>query len=231
MAGKPQPDGWERKRELRVQAQKDDEAGPGSRQRSMSVFRAFIAIDLPQDILTRLDQVSELLRQAKAGMPVRWVPSTNIHLTLKFLGDVSDSNYPMLTEILVAEASTCRPFVLSVGGLGAFPNLRRPRVIWVGVEAPNETMILQRGIDAETARLGYQSEKHRFSPHLTLGRVARNATARDVKDISNVLQAAEVGFLGVARVEEIHLYRSDLKPGGAVYTRLFTAQFNGEPPA
>lgn len=193
----------------------------------MSVFRAFIAIDLPQEILDRMEQVVELLQESRKDLPVRWVPTENIHLTLKFLGDVSDSNYEMLTRILVVEAANNQPFPLSVGDLGAYPNMRRPRVIWVGVEAPTEMMVLQRAIDTETARLGYPSEKRKFSPHLTLGRVDRNASTREVKDIGQVLKKNEVGFLGAARVEEIHLYRSDLQPGGAVYTRLFTARLRG----
>jgi 2'-5' RNA ligase len=190
----------------------------------MAVFRAFIPIELPEDMQDRLDQVISHLKENLPEVHVRWVPAKNIHLTLKFLGDVSDANYEILTKILMAEAATHRSFEFSIGGLGAYPNNRRPRVIWVGVQAPNEMLMLQRGIDAETARLGYASEKREFSPHLTLGRVSRNASARDIRSISQLLDKSEVGFLGVARVDEICLYRSELKPGGAVYTRLFTAQ-------
>jgi 2'-5' RNA ligase len=190
----------------------------------MTVFRAFIPIELPEEMQTRLKQVISHLKENLPELQVRWVPAQNIHLTLKFLGDVSDANYEILTKILAAEAATHKSFVFSIGGLGAYPNNRRPRVIWVGVEAPNDMLMLQRGIDAETARLGYASEKRKFTPHLTLGRVSRNASARDIRTISQVLEKSEVGFLGVARVEEICLYRSELKPGGAVYTRLFTAK-------
>jgi len=190
----------------------------------MSVFRAFIPIELPEEMQTRVEQVIAHLKDNLPDIQVRWVPPKNIHLTLKFLGDVSDANYEILTKILAAEAATHKSFVFSIGGLGAYPNNRRPRVIWVGVEAPNEMLMLQRGIDAETARLGYASEKRKFTPHLTLGRVSRNAGARDIRTISQVLEKSEVGFLGVARVEEICLYRSELKPGGAVYTRLFNAR-------
>ena len=190
----------------------------------MSVFRAFIPIELPEEMQTRLEQVIEHLNENLPEVQVRWVPAKNIHLTLKFLGDVSDANYEILTKILAAEVASHKSFVFSIGGLGAYPNKRRPRVIWVGVEAPNELLMLQRGIDAETARLGYASEKRKFTPHLTLGRVSRNASARDIRTISQLLEKSEVGFLGVARVEEICLYRSELKPGGAVYSRLFTAK-------
>jgi 2'-5' RNA ligase len=98
-------------------------------------------------------------------------------------------------------------------------------VIWVGVEAPQELDFLQRGIDLATARVGYSPDRRAFSPHLTLGRVSRNATPRDVSRIGEVLSKEKVGFLGVARVSAVHLYRSDLQPGGAVYTKLFSASF------
>jgi 2'-5' RNA ligase len=113
-------------------------------------------------------------------------------------------------------------FQISVGGIGAYPKIRRPRVIWIGVEAPSELIHLQRSIEAQTARLGYAKDRRSFSPHLTLGRVSRNATPREVRQIGNVLAETKIGFLGVTPVKEVHLYRSDLKPGGAVYTRLFT---------
>ncbi len=193
----------------------------------MSVFRAFIPVELPDDIRNRLGQVAKHLKEQLEEIPIRWVPPDNIHLTLKFLGEVSDSNFEMLTKIIAAETAGHRPFEMSIGGVGAYPNTRRPRVIWVGVEAPPEMFSLQRGIDGETARLGYASEKRKFSPHLTLGRVGRNASSRAVREISQILSKSEVGFLGVARVEQVHLYRSELKPGGAIYTRLFSAQLTG----
>ena len=189
----------------------------------MTVFRAFIPIELPDDIRASLAQVIDHLNSNLEGSPIRWVPADNIHLTLKFLGDMSDTNYEVMTEILTATASAHKAFEFSVGGVGAFPNIRRPRVVWVGVEAPGEMFQLQRSIDMETARLGYASEKRKFSPHLTLGRVARGASGGDIRAISKLLQESKIGFLGVARVDKIHLYRSDLKPGGAVYSRLFSA--------
>ena len=192
----------------------------------MSVIRAFIAIDLPVDVQECLDQVSSQMQDQLVGIPVRWVPAQNIHLTLKFLGDVSLNNLDVLTEILQAEALSQRPLEIGIGQMGAFPKIRRPRVIWIGVEAPQELIALQRGIDLQTARVGYAPDKREFSPHLTLGRVSRNATPKEVSRIGDVLSEQKIGFLGVARVRAVHLFRSDLQPGGAVYSKLFTAQFN-----
>jgi 2'-5' RNA ligase len=189
----------------------------------MSVIRAFIAIDLPSEVLQCLEDVSQQLKQKLVEIPVRWVPVANIHLTLKFLGDVSDSNIEMLTDILQSTGSGVKQFELSVGGLGAYPKPHRPRVIWVGVEAPPELMNAQRSVESEMARLGYAREKRPFKPHLTIGRVSRHSTNQEVRKIAGVLKSHTIGYLGSARVTAFHLYRSDLKPSGAVYTRIFSA--------
>jgi 2'-5' RNA ligase len=152
------------------------------------------------------------------------VPVDNIHLTLKFLGDVSLSNVEMLKKILQGEVSGHHSFDISVGGLGAFPSQRRPRVVWVGVEAPTELTVIQEGVEVAMARLGYAREERPFSPHLTLGRVSRNATVRDERQIGEVIEATKLGFLGVARIHAVHLYKSDLHQDGAVYSRLFTVK-------
>jgi len=189
----------------------------------MSVIRAFVAIDLSLDIQHRLEDVLQNYKSQLVNIPIRWVAATNIHLTLKFLGDVSLSNLNILTDMLQTEISTHHQFDISVGGSGAFPNIRQPRVIWVGVEAPPELTAIQNGIETTTARLGYAREDRAFSPHLTLGRVSRNATSQDVKAISKALEAIRVGFLGANCVEKVYLYRSDLQPTGAVYTQIFSS--------
>jgi len=191
----------------------------------VSVIRAFIAVDLPQDVQECLEQISTQLKEEIGDIPIRWVPSENIHLTLKFLGDVSLSNLDVLKELLKAEAAVQKPMVISVGRVGAFPKIRSPRVIWVGVEAPEELTALHRGIDTQTTKIGYTPDKRSFSPHLTLGRVPRNASHHDVRKIGDVLKSNKIGFLGVARIRAVHLYRSDLQPSGAVYTKIFTAAF------
>ena len=189
----------------------------------MSVIRAFIAIDLSEEIYRRLDEVAQNLQERLSGVPIRWVPVRNVHVTLKFLGDVSIKNLEVLKKLLETEAHGHVPFEISVGDLGAFPSERRPRVLWIGVEAPQELTALQRGIEAETARLGYAPEDRPFSPHLTLGRVGRNANSQDLHRVGEVLKTYKVGFLGATRIQAVHLYRSDLQPGGAVYTQLYTA--------
>ena len=194
----------------------------------MSVIRAFIALDIPGEIQECLTTVSNQLKEEIGEVPIRWVDTENIHLTLKFLGDVSLNNLEVLQESIRAEAYACKPLVFSVGRVGAFPKIRNPRVIWVGVEAPAEMLDLQRGIDVQMTRIGYAPDRRPFSPHLTLGRVSRNAKAAEIRKIGEVLSNSKIGFLGVGRVNAVHLYRSDLKPDGAVYTKLYSARFEGE---
>jgi 2'-5' RNA ligase len=147
----------------------------------------------------------------------------NMHLTLKFLGDVSPANVEMLSQMLYAEADLFRCFDLRLSGLSSFPNLKRPRVIYIGIQAPGTLEALQRGIDSASRRLGYESEERGFSPHLTIGRVKQTVTATEQQAIRRALEGTRIDLLGTARVDSVHLYKSDLQPTGSVYTRLYSA--------
>lgn len=190
----------------------------------MSVIRAFIAVNITREIGELLDNILRDLQRELSGVPVRWVPVKNIHITLKFLGDVSISNLDVLKKIIAAEAASHPSFEISAGELGAFPSMKRPRVVWVHVGAPHELDALQRAIDNETDRLGYPKEDRPFSPHLTIGRVSRNATSEDQRRLGAFLMNYKSGVVGPARVQEVFLYKSDLQPSGAVYTPLFSAK-------
>jgi len=189
----------------------------------MSVIRVFIAVRLSPEIQLKLGSISAQLKKQIKGSIVRWVPVNNIHITLKFLGDVSIANLELLKKIIQSEAFHYENFKLSVGELGVFPSQNRPRVIWVGVRAPEELAFLQKGIETETERLGYKVEERPFSPHLTLGRVNRTATSEDVRGLGEILGSVNVGYLGEMAVDQVHIYKSDLQPGGSVYTCLFSA--------
>jgi 2'-5' RNA ligase len=149
----------------------------------------------------------------------------NMHLTLKFLGDVSPANLEMLSQMLRAEAGLFHGFDLRLGGLGSFPNVKRPRVIYVGIQAPATLEALQRGIEAASSRLGYESEERSFSPHLTVGRVkqASRVPPTEQQTIRRALEETRIDSLGTARVDSVHLYKSDLNSTGSVYTRLYSA--------
>jgi 2'-5' RNA ligase len=129
----------------------------------------------------------------------------------------------MLTQMISAEAGLFECFDLHLQGLGSFPNLKRPRVIYIGIQAPAVLEALHRGVESASRRLGYESEERSFSPHLTIGRVKQNITATEQQTIRRALEDAKVDSLGTARVDSVQLYKSDLQPTGSVYTRLFSA--------
>ena len=194
----------------------------------MKLLRAFIAVEIPPEIRKAIESERAPLREALNKSLVRWVPTGNMHLTLKFLGDVSPANVEMLSQMLSLEAGQHPAFEIQFGGLGVFPSPRRPRVIWIGIQAPAELEALQRGIEAATAKLGYPVEKRPFSPHLTIGRIKQQAGATGMQEIQTALDETKVGPLGIAPVTAVHLIKSDLKPTGAVYTRLHSAPLGTE---
>jgi 2'-5' RNA ligase len=191
----------------------------------MGLLRAFIAVEIPHEIQQAIyDKAISVLNKMTNSL-IRWVPPENMHLTLKFLGDVSPSNVDMLTQILRTEADSSHCFDIRVGGIGSFPSLRRPRVIYIGIQAPAVLETLQHGVESASRRLGYESDERAFSPHLTIGRVKQDASASDQQKIRLALENIHIDSLGTARVDSVHLFKSDLKPSGSVYTKLFSAPF------
>jgi RNA 2',3'-cyclic 3'-phosphodiesterase len=191
--------------------------------KTMSLLRTFIAVDIPPSIQTDIQQKTGALCRAIDSSLVRWVSPRNLHLTLKFLGDVSPANVNLLTQMLRAEADSCPAFDIHLNGLGSFPSPKRPRIIYIGIQAPAELEALARGIESACARLGYESEARGFSPHLTIGRVRQNVSSSEQQKIRMALEETKIDSLGTARVDSVHLYKSDLKPSGPVYTRLYSA--------
>ncbi|HLF73561.1 MAG TPA: RNA 2',3'-cyclic phosphodiesterase, partial [Anaerolineales bacterium] len=153
----------------------------------MSLLRTFIAVEIPHELQRTIHNETDHLRNT-IGPLVRWVPPGNMHLTLKFLGNISPANVDILTQIIRAEADSCQPFVMQVAGLGCFPSPKRPRVIYIGLQAPAELEALQHGIESATTRLGYGSEERAFSPHLTIGRVRQNVSGSDQQKIRRALE-------------------------------------------
>lgn len=188
----------------------------------MNLLRTFIALEIPNEIQQTVHKETAHLRST-TGPIVRWVPPGNMHLTLKFLGNISPANLDILTQMIRAEADSCQSFAMQVGGLGSFPSPKRPRVIYIGLRAPVELTALQHAIEGATTRLGYEPDSRDFSPHLTIGRVRQNIPASDQHKIRRALEEAQIDSLGTARVDSVHLYNSDLKPTGSVYTRVFSA--------
>ncbi|MCI0552970.1 MAG: RNA 2',3'-cyclic phosphodiesterase [Anaerolineae bacterium] len=194
----------------------------------MSLLRAFIALEIPAKVQKDIYHATSNLRSG-IGSLIRWVPAENMHLTLKFLGDISPANVEFLTQMIRAEADSHPCFDIHLTGLGSFPSPKRPRVIYIGIQAPAELETLQHAVESAAHRLGYASDANggrSFSPHLTIGRVkhALRISAADQQKIRRALEETKIDSLGTARVDAVHLYKSELKPTGSVYTRLYSAQ-------
>lgn len=187
--------------------------------RIMPDIRAFIAIELPQEVQTRLAEVQQQIIDRKVRC-VRWVSSGNIHLTLQFLGDTSAEKLEVLGRELYPVIAAQEPFTFQVQGLSAFPNVRRPRVIWVGLQAPFNLTTLQNLIERTVQKAGLPVEDRGFSPHLTLGRVKRDVTPDAIHELTDALNEIKTGVLGTGIAKSVTLFRSDLRPEGPIYTPL-----------
>ncbi len=185
-------------------------------------LRAFIAIETPRPMQEAIGRQTAALRQRLPAPLVRWVPPENIHLTLKFLGETSITTLEQLVTLLRTAAEEHSPFELSAAGLGVFPNRAQPRVIWIGLTAPAALLALQRDIEGICARLGYSPEDRPFSPHLTIGRVNPRLNTEEKQRLRQALEERQIGELGTIQVNAFHVFKSDLQPEGAVYTRLYT---------
>ncbi|MBK7454768.1 MAG: RNA 2',3'-cyclic phosphodiesterase [Anaerolineales bacterium] len=189
----------------------------------MGLLRAFIAIEFPPHLRNAIEKETAGLRRALGEDIIRWIPAQNMHLTLKFIGDIAGSHVEFLKQLLMREAALHMQFDLQLGGLGAYPNSRKPRVLWIGVHAPADLAILQKKLESGVTRLGYEQADQPFSPHLTIGRVRQNINPLDLPKIRAAMDNIQLGNIGIARIDSIHLIKSDLQPSGSIYTRLFSA--------
>lgn len=195
----------------------------------METVRAFIAIPLPHSLLDKLTDLQQQLERQVPPRSARWVRAESIHLTLKFLGDTLTEKLPEIKRALTDVAHHAPACTFTVEGLGCFPNPRRPRIVWVGVQEPTGRLEALQDAVAETmTHFGYSREKRAFTPHLTLGRVNRRASRSDAARVGEVVTGATVGLLAEVAAGRLALIRSLLKPSGAEYTTLEEFPLRGE---
>ena len=199
-------------------------------------MRLFIAISLNSQLQQEL---TELQDKFKHLSNVRWVKSQNIHLTLNFLGEVNEGKIPLIKEAMQRAVPGTSPFLISFGGLGVFPNLKAPRVIWLGLKPEEEVVFLQQRLEKELSRIGFIAEKRKFHPHLTLGRVKRGFTPlekftkqsrsnlRNIKEqrkgsltgfIKKIQELEQISLSSKLKVDKIELIESRLTPQGPIYS-------------
>ncbi len=192
------------------------------------MIRTFVAIELNPLVRKALAQVQEDLRsrlQKATGPEVRiqWVKPESVHLTLKFLGDIPEERVPEIETALARVAGARARCTVDVGGLGAFPDTRAPRVLWVGLSGQVEGVTqLAAAVERALVALGCAPEPKPFNPHLTLARIKERS-----RDIGRALAAGrlleQVTPVGTVTVNAVALMKSELKPSGAVYTKLCEA--------
>lgn len=187
-----------------------------------TAVRCFVAVEIPAPIQELLKPVQTDL-QSHIRKGTSWTKPGNFHFTLKFLGDVRPEKIDVVSEVIQRVADTHSPFSIEFGGIGAFPNLARPRVIWVGItEGASVVSQLAKTMNLELAHLGFPTD-NRFHPHLTL---ARLRTAMNLEPLKNVLRKYNTINDAAMSVNEITLIQSQLHPSGAVYTPLRLCQFS-----
>ena len=186
-------------------------------------LRAFIAVSVPAMVRTFIASVEDRLERFE--MNVRWVRPGNVHLTLNFLGEIDAGLVPAVSEQMERVALGTAPFSLSVKGAGVFPDLRRARVLWVGLDGDLGPLAqLKTRLDTSLSSIGFQAERRPFRPHLTIGRPRRRLPAEIAgRALADIGGNASDTF----PVDGIELVQSTLKPTGAVYSLLHTAQFKG----
>lgn len=180
----------------------------------MSLVRCFVAADLPEEVRAQLGDLGQRLRAR--GLNLRWVAPSSMHLTLKFLGEVSPEMFSAVSRGLDEGFDVPCPIRLALSGVGAFPSARRARVVWAGMEGDVAALArVALTLDARAERAGIPREARPFSPHLTLGRARAPSGALDVQKILE----REAAFRGSAfEVRSLVLYESQLRPGGPIYT-------------
>ncbi|MBI2861777.1 MAG: RNA 2',3'-cyclic phosphodiesterase [Chloroflexi bacterium] len=187
------------------------------------LIRCFVALELPEPTRQALADVQSWLRSQASGLAIRWADTSGIHLTLKFLGNVLADQIGPIQEAVEQASSGCGPLTLHLSGLGTFPNVNRPRVVWIGLAGDlAQLSALQSQVEDRLVPLGFQRE-HDFVPHLTLGRVREGARGQDWETLKRALERDEAVPPAPFEIAAVSLMRSVLTPSGPRYSRLYEA--------
>jgi 2'-5' RNA ligase len=182
-------------------------------------LRTFIAVEISAAVRAKAEELIGLLRATQAD--VKWVEPHNLHLTLQFLGDVPENQIAEVCKAVERGAAEVAPFTLEIRGAGAFPNLGKPRTIWLGTKDGSEQIAdLHDHVALALADLGFQDEDRRFQSHLTLGRVK---STKNVSLLGPLLRQHAEFSAGVFPVDQAIVFSSRLERGGPIYEKLASA--------
>lgn len=192
----------------------------------MKDIRLFIALNISPFLLKRIRHTLEELKAYLPHKGLRWVPIDNMHLTLKFLGDVPASKIHEIQLALRKTAEQSKPCNIEISKLGAYPDILKPRVIWIGVSSDHHLINLYANLEKNLTSIGYEPERRGFSPHITLARISKKAATIEIAQISPALSKLDIAPLGTCSINAIHLYKSELNRTGAIYSELFSTPIN-----
>lgn len=180
-------------------------------------MRAFLAVDPPEEIFNEIIKIQERLKKTIGG-DIRWVRPEGIHLTLKFFGYVYQSDVANISLVVKNNVANMKALMLNVRNLGAFPSLNRPRVLWLGLDGDTDALIsLQVEIDTGFQEYGFKKEERPFRPHLTLARIKE---PRGLDGLAEAVKKNEDYNAGSFTISGLTLFKSELRPTGAIYTKL-----------
>ena len=192
----------------------------------MEQIRSFIAIELPDELKLGLARLQDKLKSGRQPW-MKWVDPYAIHLTLKFLGNIGVDSIDAITKAMETAVQEIPPFHLEVKDLGAFPNLRRVQVVWVGVGGEVDKLVqLQQRIESNLAPLGFTAEARSFTPHLTLARLRNQASLDERQRLGQLISSTKFETAYSIEVEAINLMRSQLTREGAIYNRISSVKLN-----
>jgi 2'-5' RNA ligase len=178
-------------------------------------WRTFCAIDLPQEVRAQLQNHAGQLREAFPTASASWSRPENVHLTLKFFGNVPTEKLTLISGAATRIAGGLSPFAIRIGGTGVFPRRSRPQVLWVGIEDSSGRLSdLQQRLEQEFEREGFPKEDRGYRPHLTIARLRR---PEDARPLAEAHIQTKFDFIEI-RVNEFALFRSQLSPKGSIYT-------------
>ena len=192
----------------------------------MEKLRTFIAVDLSAEIIDEIDSIITYFKTQVPEGALKWVETDNLHLTIKFLGDISKAQLADVKVMIAAELRYFSSFVISVQELGMYPNKNHPRVIWLGIKGGQPLINMHQKLDQALIEAQIPKEGRPFSPHLTIARVRRRTDPDIAKVIGRTLSNFRVDFLGEFPIEQVHLYQSELTRQGPIYTRLLSVPLN-----
>lgn len=193
----------------------------------MEQIRSFIAIELPDELKQELSQLQAKLKAGKQP-GVKWADPYGIHLTLKFLGNISIDKTGEITRVIEESTQGISPFHLEVKQLGVFPNLRRVQVVWVGVSGEVDKLgQLQQRIESGLARLGFTPESHPFTPHLTLARLRDQTSSDERQRLGQLIANTSFESAHSIEVAAVNLMKSQLTREGAIYSRISSVKLTG----